>query len=347
VSNVTASAPVGHPPWKDIVDDASLHRLLEAVASGDTPVADAAEALRRLPFADLGIARVDHHRELRCGFPEVVFCQGKTPEQVATIAWEILARSDVFLGTRADQEHRDAVAAIAPDLRWEADARLLIVDRREAPPAVGHIVVASGGTSDVPVAEECAICAEVMGNRVSRLYDVGVAGLHRLLAYDELLSDARVIVAVAGMEGALPSLVAGLVSAPVVAVPTSVGYGASMGGIAALLAMLNSCASGVAVVNIDNGFGAAALSSRINALAAAEPEASGAAAAQADANTSAAPNGSHAAPGSAHSAATPTNHAPTNHARTRVRMPLPGAEDARAAMERLAENLPTVLPTDE
>lgn len=249
-----------------------LKRLLDDVASGSLGADAAAARLTDLPFADVSaegpggdaMARVDHHRELRCGFPEVVFCQGKSPQQVRSIAREVLEHGSVLLGTRASAAHFQVVAQIASDARYFEEAHILLVDRREQRPAAGHIVVASAGTADYPVAEEAAISAEVMGNRVTRLYDVGVAGIHRLLAHRELLREARVVVAVAGMEGALPSLVAGLVSAPVVAVPTSIGYGANLGGIAALLTMLNSCAPGIGVVNIDNGYGAAALASRIN-----------------------------------------------------------------------------------
>jgi NCAIR mutase (PurE)-related protein len=211
-----------------------------------------------------------------------VFCEGKTPSQVRSIAREMLEHGDVFLGTRATPSHFQKVAQVAPDARYFEAPRLLLVDRREQRPSVGHIVVATGGTADHVAAEEAAISAEVMGNRVTRLYDVGVAGVHRLLAYTDVLRDANAVIAVAGMEGALPSLVTGLVSCPVVAVPTSVGYGASLGGIAALLGMLNSCASGMAVVNIDNGFGAAALASRINHMVA---EAALAAGSSADAET--------------------------------------------------------------
>jgi len=242
----------------------ALRALLDSVAAGDTTPADALETLARLPYADLGEAKVDHHRALRCGFSEVVFCQGKTPSQVRSIAREMLDHGEVFLGTRATAAHFQSVAQVASDARYFEEPHLLVVDRRAERPAVGHIVIVTGGTADHPVAEEAAISAEVMGNRVSRVYDVGVAGVHRLLAHTELLREANVIVAVAGMEGALPSLVTGLVSCPVVAVPTSVGYGASLGGIAALLGMLSSCASGLGVVNIDNGFGAAALANRIN-----------------------------------------------------------------------------------
>jgi len=246
------------------MDADQLKALLEAVATGVTPVSEAERTLGGLPFAELEHAKVDHHRALRCGFPEVIFCEGKTPSQVRSVARELLEHGDVVLATRSSASHFQSVAQIASDARYFEAARLIVVDRRAEPPAEGHIVVATGGTADIPVAEEAAITAEVMGNRVTRLFDVGVAGVHRLLAHQELLRSARVIIAVAGMEGALPSLVTGLVSVPVIAVPTSVGYGANFGGVSALLTMLNSCASGMAVVNIDNGFGAAAMASRIN-----------------------------------------------------------------------------------
>jgi NCAIR mutase (PurE)-related protein len=246
------------------MDPEELRSLLQAVARGERDIEDAAEKLSSLSFADIGHAKVDHHRGIRCGFAEVIFCQGKTPSQVRSIVREMLEHGDVVLGTRASAAHFQAVAQVALDARYFEDPGLLVVDRREARPSVGHIVVASGGTADAAVAEEAAISAEVMGNRVTRLYDVGIAGLHRVLAHQDVLREANVVIAVAGMEGALPSLVTGLVCCPVVAVPTSVGYGASFGGIAALLTMLNSCASGMGVVNIDNGFGAAALASRIN-----------------------------------------------------------------------------------
>lgn len=251
------------------MDAERLRALLEQVASGAMPIPDAAEALAQLPFAEVPgdltpHARVDHHRAVRCGFPEVIFCQGKTPDQVASVACEILSRGDVLLGTRADSGQFEAVARHIHDARWLETPRLIIVDRREDPPSEGHVVVATGGTADTPVAEEAAACAELMGCRVTRLYDVGVAGVHRLLAHHDTLRDARVIIAVAGMEGALPSVIAGLVDVPLVAVPTSVGYGANFGGVSALLTMLNSCAGGIGVCNIDNGFGAAVLASRIN-----------------------------------------------------------------------------------
>ncbi|MDO8962867.1 MAG: nickel pincer cofactor biosynthesis protein LarB [Coriobacteriia bacterium] len=251
------------------MDPASLAALLAAVADGSVSADEAARRLADLPFADVtvggaSVAKVDHHRELRTGLPEAVFCQGKSPQQVKAIARDLLEHGDVMLGTRADAAHYQAVAQTASDARYFEEPRILLVDRREQRPSEGHIVVASGGTADLRVAEEAALCAEVMGNRVTRLYDVGVAGVHRVLAHRDLLAEARVIIAVAGMEGALPSIVAGLVKVPVVAVPTSVGYGAHFGGVAPLLTMLNSCAPGIGVVNIDNGYGAAALATRIN-----------------------------------------------------------------------------------
>ncbi|MRS12567.1 MAG: nickel pincer cofactor biosynthesis protein LarB [Actinobacteria bacterium] len=250
------------------MDPTTLRELLESVARGEASTQDAFDALARLPFGDIEEAKVDHHRALRCGFAEVVLCEGKSPSQVRSIAREILEHGDVFLGTRASAAHFQKVAQVASDARYFEEPRILLVDRRAERPALGHIVVATGGTADQHVAEEAAISAEVMGNRVTRLYDVGIAGVHRLLAHIDVLREANAIIAVAGMEGALPSLVTGLVSCPVVAVPTSVGYGANLGGIAALLGMLNACASGMAVVNIDNGFGAAALASRINQMVA-------------------------------------------------------------------------------
>jgi len=246
------------------MDANRLRELLESVAAGEASAEEAYARLEQLPFSDIGDAKVDHHRGIRCGFAEVVLCEGKSASQVRSIAREILEHGDVFLGTRATASHFQKVAQVAADARYFEESRILLVDRRAQRPSVGHIVVATGGTADQPVAEEAAISAEVMGNRVTRIYDVGVAGVHRLLANEDVLRQADVIIVVAGMEGALPSLVTGMVSCPVIAVPTSVGYGAAFGGIAALLGMLNSCASGMAVVNIDNGFGAAAMASRIN-----------------------------------------------------------------------------------
>ena len=247
---------------------AELHTLLEAVRDGALEPGQAEQELwrwaRQAPFEDLGFARVDHHRSARQGFPEVVFGAGKTAEQVAAIAERIVERRQNLLVTRIDPEAVEVVRRRLPDAEHHPLARALTCRRVEPIPGRGTILVASAGTSDLPIAEEAALTAEVMGNRVDRLYDVGVAGLHRLLhAHDQLLA-AQVIVVVAGMEGALPSVIGGLVDVPVIAVPTSVGYGASFGGLAALLGMLNSCASGVAVVNIDNGYGAGALASRIN-----------------------------------------------------------------------------------
>ncbi|HEY9506549.1 MAG TPA: nickel pincer cofactor biosynthesis protein LarB [Gemmatimonadales bacterium] len=237
-----------------------LGTLLAEVAAGRLSPDAALERLRRLPFEDLTFARVDHHRALRQGHPEVVFCEGKTPEQVVAICERLVAMSGGFLGTRCGEAHAAAVRRAFPDAVWSPLGRTVHLragGTSEAPADAGTILVVSAGTSDLPVAEEAAVVAEVFGHRVERLVDVGVAGIHRLLASSERLHQADVIIVVAGMEGALPSVVGGLVSAPVIAVPTSVGYGASFGGLAALLGMLNSCAAGVTVVNIDNGFGAA------------------------------------------------------------------------------------------
>jgi len=245
-----------------------LQDLLEQVARGELDTAAARErlieAFRARPFEDLGFARVDHHRSVRQGFPEVVLGVGKTPAQIAAISAEIVGRGSTLLVTRASPASYDAVLEKVPGATYYADAAVIAFRQQDVTAGHGTIVIAAAGTSDLPVAEEAARTAEVMGNTVSRLYDVGVAGLHRVLGERERLAAARVIIVVAGMEGALPSVVAGLVSVPVIAVPTSVGYGASFGGIAALLGMLNSCASGVSVVNIDNGFGAAAIASLIN-----------------------------------------------------------------------------------
>jgi len=247
-----------------------LQDLLEKVACGDLDPSDARErlvaAFRARPFEDLGFARVDHHRSVRQGFPEVVLGLGKTAAQIAAIAAEIVARGSTLLVTRASAEAYDAVKLVVPGATYYADAAVITFRQQDVSAGNGTIVIAAAGTSDLPVAEEAARTAELMGNDVCRLYDVGVAGLHRLLGERARLSAARVIIVVAGMEGALPSVVAGLVGVPVIAVPTSVGYGASFGGLAALLGMLNSCATGVSVVNIDNGFGAAAIASLINHL---------------------------------------------------------------------------------
>ena len=243
-----------------------LGTLLAEVAAGRLAPDAALDRLRQLPFEDLTFARIDHHRALRQGQPEVVFCEGKTPDQVVAICERLAAMSGGFLGTRCRETHAAALRVKFPGTVWSPVARtvhLLPEGGAEAPAEAGTVLVVSAGTSDLPVAEEAAVVAEVFGHRVERLVDVGVAGIHRLLASSDRLRQADVVIVVAGMEGALPSVVGGLVEVPVIAVPTSIGYGASFGGLAALLGMLNSCAAGVTVVNIDNGFGAAAAASRI------------------------------------------------------------------------------------
>jgi NCAIR mutase (PurE)-related protein len=236
----------------------TLRKLLEEVHAGRVAIDAALEQLRHLPYEDLGFARLDHHRALRTGFPEVVYCAGKTSEQIAEIMERLAARHARIIGTRASQEAARAVTARLPDAQYHESARMIVVDReqREGSETGPYVLICAAGTSDLPVAEEAALTAEVLGSRVERLWDVGVAGLHRLVEHRSLLAEAGVIVAVAGMEGALPSVVAGITGGPVIAVPTSVGYGASFGGLSALLTMVNSCAPGVTVVNIDNGFGA-------------------------------------------------------------------------------------------
>ncbi len=249
------------------MDQARLHELLSRVQRGDLAVDQAVESLRTLPFEDLGFARVDHHRALRNGFPEVILGQGKTAAQVATIAERIVADEQQALITRLDSQKAQEVRALLPALQYYTDARIGAVGEPPSPPAgQGTILVVSAGTADLPVTEEAAVTAELMGNQVERLSDVGVAGLHRLLASLEQIQAATVLIVVAGMEGALPSVIGGLVDRPVIAVPTSIGYGASFNGLAALLAMLNSCAAGITVVNIDNGFGAAAAATLMNRL---------------------------------------------------------------------------------
>ena len=244
--------------------------ILESLKEGKLEVEEALgmlkEALRILPFSDLGFAKIDHHRELRKGFPEVILCLGKTPVQVKKIVRELLSRTqENLLATKANRSIYEAIKEVSPQAKYHPEAKLVIVEQQKTKKR-GEVLVTTGGTADLPVAEEAALTAETTGSNVRRLYDVGVAGVHRLLAYQEGLHKARVIVAVAGMEGALPSLIAGIVSSPVIAVPTSIGYGTHLGGIAALLAMLNSCPPGIAVVNIDNGFGAGYLASVINKM---------------------------------------------------------------------------------
>lgn len=242
-----------------------LH-LLERVRDGETAPADAVLQLKMEPFQDLGFAKVDHHRGIRQGVAEVIYGAGKTDEQIIGIANAMRERHQrTILITRISPETAETIAKVHP-LRYEAQARVGVIGEMPEPDGDGTVVVATGGTSDIPVAEEAALTAEALGNRVVRLYDVGVSGVHRLLSHMETIMSARAIVAVAGMEGALPSVIGGLADCPVIAVPTSVGYGASLGGVAALLSMLNSCASGVSVVNIDNGFGGGYLASMINHL---------------------------------------------------------------------------------
>ena len=246
------------------MDQHKVRALLERVAQGNESIDGALAALRSLPFEDLGFATLDHHRVMRWGFPEVIFCAGKTPEQVAAIAARLAARNPRVLGTRASREQFEAARVQTPDLQYHELARCIWLDRAPEQPRHAGVVVAAAGTSDLPVVEEACLTLELMGHRPHRITDVGVAGLHRLLPHIPTLQAANVVVVAAGMEGALASVVGGLTDAPVVAVPTSVGYGASFGGLAALLAMLNSCASGVSVVNIDNGFGAGHLAALIN-----------------------------------------------------------------------------------
>lgn len=241
-------------------------QLLEQVRDGEMAPADAVLQLKMEPFQDLGFAKVDHHRGVRQGIAEVIYGAGKTDEQIIGIAAAMRERQQkTILITRISPETAEAIAKVHP-LRYEAQARVGVIGEMPAPDGDGTVVVATGGTSDIAVAEEAALTAEALGNRVVRLYDVGVSGVHRLLSHMETIMSARAIVAVAGMEGALPSVIGGLADCPVIAVPTSVGYGASLGGVAALLSMLNSCASGVSVVNIDNGFGGGYLASMINHL---------------------------------------------------------------------------------
>lgn len=244
-----------------------LKALLTQVKNDDTSVEDALEQLRELPYHDLEYAKVDYHRELRNGFPEVIYSPGKSLDQIRGIVTDMLARTTGnILASRASEEVYEAIRELTPDAVYYKEARSVVVKREPYRVSEGTIAVVSAGTSDIPVAEEAAVTAEVMGNRVNRLYDVGVAGIHRLLDNVDVINHARVIIVVAGMEGALASVVGGLTDKPVVAVPTSIGYGANFGGVSALLGMLTSCAGGIGVVNIDNGFGAACLASKINQL---------------------------------------------------------------------------------
>lgn len=248
------------------MDERKLRELLEEVRASRTSIDEALHSLKRLPFEDLGYARLDTHRALRNGFPEVVFCLGKQTEQIVEIMTRLGQGDEPVLATRASPEVARAVSKTLPEAVYNELGRTIVLQKTPYPKRVGKILVITAGTADLPAAEEAAVTADLMGNHVDRLYDVGVAGLHRLLAELERIQSASVLIVAAGMEGALPSVVGGLVRRPVIALPTSVGYGASFGGVAALLGMLNSCASGVTVVNIDNGFGAGYAASLINTL---------------------------------------------------------------------------------
>jgi NCAIR mutase (PurE)-related protein len=243
-----------------------IKHLLEQVRDGKISPDEAMQRLSDLPFKDLGHTKVDNHRELRTGYPEVVFCEGKTSEQVRNIMEYMFTQRVNILGTRADREIYEAVREVLPQAEYNELGRTITIRQAEIQPTKTTIAVLTAGTSDMPVAEEAAVTAELFGNRVERFFDVGVAGIHRLYNSLEQIKRARVIIVIAGMEGALPSIVGGLVDKPIIAVPTSIGYGASFNGLAALLGMLTSCASGVSVVNIDNGFGAAYMASMINQL---------------------------------------------------------------------------------
>lgn len=246
------------------MDEKYLTRLLNNVREGSIEVEEALEALRKLPYEDLDFVKIDNHRKLRKGQGEVIYCAGKTSEQTVMIFERMLQYNSNVLGTRADKDTFKKISEKIPDAVYHEKARAVTIIRSEVEKPSGRILVVTGGTSDIPVAEEAAVTAEFFGNIVDRLYDVGVAGIHRLLMNTDKLMGANVIIAVAGMEGALASVVAGISSCPVIAVPTSVGYGANFGGLSALLTMLNSCSSGIGVVNIDNGFGAGYLASMIN-----------------------------------------------------------------------------------
>jgi pyridinium-3,5-biscarboxylic acid mononucleotide synthase len=248
------------------MDSSSLRKLLQQIKDGRLSPDEAVARLRHMPFEDLGFAKIDHHRRLRAGMPEVIFSQGKRPAQVAQIFKRMAAQGGNVLATKASRDHFRAVRKAARKAEYHELAQAITLTQDSATYGKGTVVVVSAGTSDIPVAEEALVTAEIMGNQVTHLYDVGVAGIHRLLLNKTVLENARVVIVCAGMEGALPSVVGGLVGVPVVAVPTSVGYGAAFQGLAALLGMLNSCASNVSVVNIDNGFGAGYVASMINRL---------------------------------------------------------------------------------
>ena len=249
------------------MDLESLHQLLGKVADGRTSVEDACKTLQHLSYEDIDYAHIDHHRSLRKGFPEVIFGQGKTADQIIGIMQRMMSQENIVLVTRIDPQQANQVALRLPDVVYHSDARMMVWEKKRLPiRGRGTILVLSAGTSDIPIAREAYLTASVMGNQVEYVFDVGVAGIHRLFDHRDLIDRATVLVVVAGMEGALPSVVAGMVSRPVIAVPTSVGYGVSLSGLTALFAMLNSCSSNVAVVNIDNGFGAGYMASIINRI---------------------------------------------------------------------------------
>jgi NCAIR mutase (PurE)-related protein len=248
------------------MNSADLAKLLESVRSGRTTVTAALDRLKHLPFEDIAFAHIDHHRSLRHGMPEVIYCEGKTVTQISAIAKRMLKAGSDILATRASDAAYKAIKKLDPRAVFHQASRAIVVKRGKKEPTRGIVLVLTAGTSDIPVAEEAAVTADALGSTVRTVFDVGVAGIHRVLSKKDLLDAARVIVVVAGMDGALPSVVGGLVDKPVIAVPTSVGYGAAFQGLAPLLTMLNSCASGIAVMNIDNGFGAGVLAHRINLL---------------------------------------------------------------------------------
>ena len=248
------------------MDERDVQNLLQAIKDGKLSVEEGTEQLKDLPFKELGFAKIDNHREMRVGYPEVIYCQGKTVDQVKKIIEFMNTKNSNILGTRATEEMFEAVKEICPEAEYNELAKTITVKKKELKIPETYIAVVTAGTSDIPVAEEAAITAEILGNKVERIFDVGVAGIHRLFNRLDLIRGAKVVIVIAGMEGALASVVGGLVDKPVIAVPTSIGYGANFGGLSALLSMLNSCASGVSVVNIDNGFGAGYLSSMINKL---------------------------------------------------------------------------------
>ncbi|MBU3200113.1 nickel pincer cofactor biosynthesis protein LarB [Clostridium estertheticum] len=243
-----------------------MENFLKNIKNGDISIEDGMDKLKDLSYSDLGFAKIDNHRELRVGYPEVIYCEGKTVKQIKGIVSLMLTKDVNILGTRATRVMYEGVKEICGDAQYNELARTIVIKRKETEPSSTYIALVTGGTSDIPVAEEAAVTAEIFGNKVERIYDVGVAGIHRLFDNLDVIRRAKVIITVAGMEGALTSVVGGLVDKPVIAVPTSVGYGASFKGLAALLSMLNSCSSGVSVVNIDNGFGAGYLASIINKL---------------------------------------------------------------------------------